>query len=81
MIEFGTAGLRVCDLRDGDNPKEAMYYNDGKGHVHSGVFQYEDARGIMIASGRSAAHVLMVQPQMIEALGLPKPTDPKYPYK
>ena len=51
MIEFGGAGLRVFDLRDGDNPKEVAYYNDGKGHVHSGVFHYDDARGIMLASG------------------------------
>ena len=42
---------------------------------------YDDARGIMLASGSQAMHVLMLQPQMIEALGLPKPTDPKYPYK
>jgi hypothetical protein len=81
MIEYGTAGLRVFDLRDGDKPKEAAYYNDGKGHAHSGVFSYDDTRGIMVASGRLAGHVLMLQPQMIAALGLPQPTDPKYPYK
>jgi hypothetical protein len=81
MIEFGGAGLRVFDLRDGEHPREVAYYNDGKGHVHSGVFYYDDARGIMLASGSQAMHVLMLQPQMIEALGLPKPTDPAYPYK
>jgi hypothetical protein len=81
MIEYGTAGLRVFDLRNGNEPKEVAYYNDGKGHVHSGVFHYDDARGIMIASGSKQAHVLMLQPQMIAALGLPQPTDPKYPYK
>jgi hypothetical protein len=81
MLEFGSAGLRVFDLRKGDEPKEAAYYNDRKGHVHSGVFHYDAARGIMLASGRQAAHVLMLQPQAIEALGLPKPTDAKYPYK
>jgi hypothetical protein len=81
MIEFGGAGLRVFDLRDGEKPREVAYYNDGKGHVHSGVFYYDDARGIMLASGSQAMHVLMLQPQMIEALGLPKPTDPMYPYK
>jgi hypothetical protein len=60
---------------------QAAYYNDGKGHVHSGVFHYNEARGIMIASGRTAAHVLVLGPEAITALGLPTPTDPKYPYK
>lgn len=81
MIEHGGAGLRVFDLRDGEHPREVAYYNDGKGHVHSGVFYYDDARGIMLASGSEAMHVLMLQPQMIAALGLPYPTDPNYPYK
>jgi hypothetical protein len=81
MIEHGGAGLRVFDLRDGEHPKEVAYYNDGKGHAHSGVFYYDESRGIMLASGSQAMHVLMLQPQMIAALGLPQPTDPKYPYK
>lgn len=81
MIEYGGAGLRVFDLRDGEHPREVAYYNDKKGHVHSGVFHYDDARGIMLASGKQAVHVLMLQPQMIKALGLPQPTDPAYPYK
>jgi MYXO-CTERM domain-containing protein len=81
MMEFGSAGLRVFDLRDGEHPREVAYYNDGNGHVHSGVFYYDEARGIMLASGSQAAHVLMLQPQMIAALGLPTPTDPKYPYE
>lgn len=81
MLEYGGAGLRIFDVRDGEDPKEVAYYNDGKGHVHSGVFHYDEARGIVIAPGRGATHVLMLEPQAIEALGLPKPTDPKYPYK
>jgi hypothetical protein len=81
MLEYGGAGLRVFDLRDGENPNEAAYYNDGKGHTHSGVFHYDEARGLMLASGRTAAHVLMLQPQVIAALGLPEPTDPAYPYE
>jgi hypothetical protein len=35
----------------------------------------------MLASGSQAMHVLMLQPQIIAALGLPSPTDPDYPYK
>ena len=81
MIEYGTAGLRVFDLRDGDHPKEVAYFNDRKGFTHSGVFHYDETRGIMVTSGRASMHVLMLQPQIIRALGLPKPTDPKYPYK
>jgi hypothetical protein len=81
MIEFGRAGLRVFDLRDGDNPREVAYYNDGRGHVHSGVFHYEASRGIMLASGSAGMQVLVVQPQTIAALGLPTPTDPDYPYE
>ena len=46
MMEFGRAGLRVFDLRDGEHPKEVAYYNDGAGHVHSGVFHYDEARGL-----------------------------------
>jgi hypothetical protein len=81
MVEFGSAGLRVFDLRDGEHPREVAYYNDGKGQVHSGTFYYDEARGIMLASGSEAMHVLVLQPQIVAALGLPMPTDPKYPYK
>jgi hypothetical protein len=80
MMEFGSAGLRVFDLRDGEHPKEVAYFNDGKGHVHSGLFHYDDARGIVVASGSEAMHVLVLQPQVVKALGLPYPTDPAYPY-
>jgi len=81
MIDYGTAGLRLWDLRNGDHPQEIAYWNDGNGHTHSGQFYYDDTRGIVIVSGAQATQVLMLEPQMIQALGLPQPTDPKYPYK
>lgn len=80
MIEFGDAGLRIFDLRDGYAPKEVAYFNTGNGHVHSGLFHYDDARGLILASGSTGLQVLEVQPQIIDALGLPYPTDPNYPY-
>lgn len=79
MVEYGSGGLRVFDLREGDNPKEVAYFNDGNGHVHSGVFYYNDQNGTIVTSGSQAMHVLELQPQVIKALGLPCPTDPEYP--
>jgi hypothetical protein len=81
MIEYGSAGLRLFDIRDGEHPKELAYWNDGNGHTHSGLFYYDDTRGLILASGALATQVLMLEPQMIKALGLPQPTDPKYPFK
>lgn len=80
MMEFGSAGLRIFDLRDGYTPKEVGYFNDGTGHTHSGLFHYDESRGIILVSGSDAMRVLQVQPQVIRALGLPYPTDPGYPF-
>lgn len=81
MMEFGGAGLRIFDLRDGEHPREVAYYNDGAGLVHSGTFYYDDTRGLVISSGSSGAQVLVLQPKAIAALGLPRPTDPDYPFE
>ena len=80
MIEYGGAGLRIWDLRDAENPKEVAYFNTGNGHVHSGLFHYDDQRGLVLAAGSGGLQVYVMQPQTIEALGLPQPTDPDYPY-
>lgn len=79
MMEFGSAGLRVFDIRDGYAPKEVAYFNRGDGHVHSGRFHYDDARGLMLQPANDGMRVLELQPRVIKALGLPKPTDPAYP--
>lgn len=79
MMEYGDAGLRIFDVRDGYAPKEVAYFNSGNGHVHSGLFHYDDARGIVLAPGSNGLQVLELQPQVIRALGLPYPTDPAYP--
>lgn len=79
MMEYGDAGLRVFDVRDGYAPKEVAYFNSGNGHVHSGLFHYDDTRGIMLAPGSNGLQVLELQPQVVAALGLPYPTDPAYP--
>lgn len=78
MLDFGDAGLRVFDVRDGYAPKEVAYFNTS-GHVHSGLFHYDDARGLMLQSASSGMRVLELQPQVIAAAGLPYPTDPAYP--
>lgn len=71
----------ACASSDGEHPKEVAYFNDGAGFTHSGVFHYDDQRGILVTSGARAMRVLMLQPQIIAALGLPHPTAPMYPYK
>ena len=66
MMEFGGAGLRVFDVRNGYAPKEVAYFNRG-GHVHSGRFHYDDKRGIMLQPASSGMRVLVLQPQVITA--------------
>ena len=78
MMEWGGAGLRVFDVRNGYAPKEVAYFNRG-GHVHSGRFHYDDKRGIMLQPASSGMRVLELQPQVITGAGLPAPTDPLYP--
>jgi hypothetical protein len=39
------------------------------------------SRGNMLASGSQGMQVLVLQPQIIAAIGLPTPSDPDYPYE
>jgi hypothetical protein len=78
MVSFGSAGLRVFDIRDPKAPKEAAYFNRGA-MQHAAVGHWDAARGLIYEPGPSGLQVLELQPQVIQALGLPYPTDPAYP--
>jgi hypothetical protein len=78
MISFGSAGLRVIDIRDPKHPVEAAYFNRGQ-MQHAAVGHWDAARGLLYEPGPSGLQVLELQPQVIAALGLPYPTDPAYP--
>ncbi|MGH2625490.1 MAG: hypothetical protein ACRDHY_02425, partial [Anaerolineales bacterium] len=77
MVSFGTAGLRVFDIRDPYAPKEVAYFNRGA-LAHAGVSHYDAARGLILVPG-DGLRVLEIQPQVFDALGLRRPTDPAYP--
>ena len=78
MISFGDAGLRLFDIRDPRHPAEVAYYNIGA-MAHAAVSHYDAARGLVVAAGGAGMLVLELEPQVIEQLGLPTPTDPAYP--
>ena len=80
MVEYGGAGLRIWDVRDGYHPTEVAYYNSGTGYVHSAMFQYDEKTGVVVASGAAGLQLLVLEPQVIRALGLPMPTAAAYPY-
>jgi len=77
MVSFGSAGLRVFDIRNPYEPKEVAYFNRGA-LAHAGVSHYDAARGLVLVPG-NGLRVLEIEPQVYDALGLPHPTDPAYP--
>lgn len=77
MVSFGSAGLRVFDIRNPYAPKEVAYFNRGA-LAHAGVSHYDAARGLVLVPG-NGLRVLEIEPQVYDALGLPHPTDPAYP--
>ena len=68
-VNFGTAGLRIFDIRDPAKPSEVAYFNHGN-MVHAGVGYYDAARGLIYAAGGSGFWVLEVEPQVRARLGL-----------
>jgi hypothetical protein len=69
MVSFGTAGLRVFDVRNPRRPVEVAYFNHGA-LVHAGVSHYDASRGLIYVPGGDGFQVLEIQPQVRERLGL-----------
>jgi hypothetical protein len=68
-VSFGTAGLRVFDVRNPRRSAEVAYFNDGP-LVHAGVTYYDASRGLIYAPDGDGFQVLEIQPQVLERLGL-----------
>lgn len=68
MVNFGSAGLRIFDIRNPGKAVEVAYYNHGPG-AHSGVGYYDAARGLIYAGG-AGFWVLELEPQVRAKLGL-----------
>jgi hypothetical protein len=77
MISFGTAGIRVFDIRDPYAPTEVAYYNKGT-VTHDGVSYYDAARGLILIPS-DGLKVLEIEPHVFDELGMPRPSDPAYP--
>lgn len=69
MVNFGSAGLRIFDIREPASPREVAYFNHGI-PVHAGVGYYDAARGLIYAAGANGFWVLEIEPQVRARLGL-----------
>jgi hypothetical protein len=68
-VNFGSAGLRIFDIRNPAAPYEVAYFNHGP-LVHGGVGYYDAARGLIYAAGSSGFWVLELEPQVRARLEL-----------
>jgi hypothetical protein len=68
-VNFGSAGLRIYDIRRPESPVEVAYFNHGP-MVHGGVGHYDATRGLIYAAGNSGLWILQLQPQVRKRLGL-----------
>lgn len=71
-VSFGTAGLRLFDIRNPDRPAEVAYFNHGA-LQHAGVSHYDAKRQLLYVPGRTGLQVLQIQPQVIKHLSGKKP--------
>lgn len=68
-VNFGSAGLRIFDIRNPTRAHEVAYYNHGP-LQHGGVGYYDAARGLIYAAGSNGLWILEVEPQVRARLGL-----------
>ena len=67
-VNFGSAGLRIFDIRNPSSPREVAYFNHGS-LVHAGVGYYDAARGLIYAAGRAASGCLRSSPRSARGWG------------
>ena len=68
-INFGSAGLRIFDIRKPEKPVEVAYFNHGP-MQHAGVGYYDASRGLIYAAGKDGLKILELEPQVRAKLGL-----------
>jgi hypothetical protein len=68
-ISFGSAGLRIFDIRQPSSAREVAYFNHGP-LVHAGVSHYDAARRLLYVPGASGFWVLEIEPQVRARLEL-----------
>jgi hypothetical protein len=68
-VSFGSAGLRIFDIRNPQKPVEVAYFNHGP-LVHAGVSYYDAARGLLYVPGGTGFWVLELEPQVRKSLGI-----------
>ena len=70
-VSFGSAGLRVFDIRNPKKPIEVAYFNHGP-LVHAGISHYDASRGLIYVPSANGFIVVQIEPQVREHLGLDK---------
>lgn len=67
-VNFGSAGLRIFDIRQPEKPREVAHFNHGS-PVRGGVGHYDAARGLIYVAGGTGFWVLETEPQVRANLG------------
>jgi hypothetical protein len=70
ILSYGTAGLRVFDIRETNKPVEVAYFNHGPTTGQNGVPYYDASRGLIYLSDSGGFKVLRIQPQVRDHVGL-----------